>query len=184
VHHFLSREEDEFEVLNGRINAEKVQEILERFLPAGAINAAFACGPEAMMEAVETGLLQAGLEPACIKSERFTASALSDERRAAVKQLEQQAAGKPIKITINGKRRTIAYDAALESILENSRAAGLPAPFACKAGVCATCRAKVVKGEVEMIRHFGLSQDEIDRGYILTCQAIPLSDDVEIDFDA
>lgn len=184
VHHFLSREEDEFEVLNGRIDVAKVQEILDRFLPASSIDIAFVCGPEAMMEAVETCLCQAGLDPACIKSERFTAGELSAERRAAVEQLEQQAAGKPIRITINGKRRTVTYNPELESILENSRAAGLPAPFACKAGVCATCRAKVVKGEVEMIRHFGLSQDEIDRGYILTCQAIPISDDVEIDFDA
>lgn len=184
VHHFLSREEDEFEVLNGRIDAAKVAEILNRLLPAGSIDIAFVCGPDAMMEAVESGLRQAGLDPASIRSERFTAAELSAERRAAVAQLEQQAAGKPIRITINGKRRTVAYRPELESILENSRAAGLPAPFACKAGVCATCRAKVVKGKVEMIRHFGLSQDEIDRGYILTCQAIPVSDDVEIDFDA
>ena len=171
-------------MLNGRIDSEKVREILNRFLPASRIDAAFVCGPEAMMEAVETGLRQAGLDPASIKSERFTAGELSEERRAAVEQLEQQAAGKPIRITINGKRRTVTYKPELESILENSRAAGLPAPFACKAGVCATCRAKVVKGEVEMIRHFGLSQDEVDRGYVLTCQAIPISDDVEIDFDA
>lgn len=184
VHHFLSREEDEFEVLNGRIDGQKVQEILDRFLPANSIDIAFVCGPEAMMEAVETGLCEAGLDRACVKSERFTAGELSAERRAAVEQLEQQAAGKPIRITINGKRRTVTYNPALESILENSRAVGLPAPFACKAGVCATCRAKVVKGQVEMIRHFGLSQDEIDRGYVLTCQAIPISDDVEIDFDA
>ena len=184
IHHFLSREEDEFEVLNGRIDGEKVQEILDRFLPASSIDIAFVCGPEGMMEAVETGLCQAGLDPACIKSERFTASELSPERRAAVDQLEQQAAGKPIRITINGKRRTVTYRPELGSILENIHAAGLPAPFACKAGVCATCRARVVKGKVEMIRHFGLSQAEIERGYVLTCQAIPISDDVEIDFDA
>ncbi len=184
VHHFLSREEDEFEVLNGRIDSAKVQEILTRFLPAASIDTAFVCGPDAMMEAVEHGLRQAGVDPASIRSERFTAGELSSERRAAVAKLEQQAAGKPIRVSINGKRRTIAYQPELESILENSRAAGLPAPFACKAGVCATCRAKVIKGKVEMIRHFGLSQEEIDRGYVLTCQAIPVSDDVEIDFDA
>lgn len=184
VHHFLSREEDEFEVLNGRIDAAKVQDILTCFLPADQIDAAFVCGPEAMMEAVEVALRQAGVDDGSVSSERFTASALSDERLAVIEQLERQAAGKPIKITINGKRRTLTYDPALVSVLENSRAAGLPAPFACKAGVCATCRAKVVKGKVEMIRQFGLSDDEIARGYVLTCQAIPISDDVEIDFDA
>lgn len=183
VHHFLSREEDEFEVLNGRIDTAKVQAILSRFLPADSIDTAFVCGPDAMMEAVESGLREAGLDSASIRSERFTAGELSAEQRAAVAQLEQQATGKPIRITINGKRRTVSYRPELESILENSRAAGLPAPFACKAGVCATCRAKVVKGKVEMIRQFGLSQEEVDRGYVLTCQAIPVSDDVEIDFD-
>ncbi|WP_374527113.1 2Fe-2S iron-sulfur cluster-binding protein [Novosphingobium sp.] len=101
-----------------------------------------------------------------------------------MERLERQAAGKKIKVTINGKRRALTYDPALESILENTRAAGLAAPFACKAGVCATCRARVVQGQVEMIRNFGLAADGMERGYVLTCQAIPLSDDVEIDFDA
>lgn len=136
------------------------------------------------MDCVEGALVQAGLDPARIKSERFCAGELSTARREEVDRLELQAAGKPIKVTINGKRRVLNYDPARESILENARAAGLPAPFACKAGVCATCRARVVRGKVEMIRNFGLSAEELERGYILTCQAIPLSDDVEIDFDA
>ncbi|MFA6031481.1 MAG: 2Fe-2S iron-sulfur cluster-binding protein [Myxococcota bacterium] len=184
IHHFLSREDDEFEILNGRIDSRKMEDILARFLPAGAIDTAFVCGPAAMMEAVEASLIKAGLDENRIKSERFTAGELSEERREVVEQLEKQAAGRSIRITINGKRRTVIYDPALESILENSRAAGLPAPFACKAGVCATCRAKVLRGKVEMIRHFGLSDEEIERGYVLTCQSIPMSDDVEIDFDA
>jgi ring-1,2-phenylacetyl-CoA epoxidase subunit PaaE len=184
VHHFLSREEDELEILNGRIDRAKMDAILARFLPADAIHAAFVCGPEGMMDAVETALAEAGLDPGRIRSERFTAGELSEDRREAMQQLERQAAGKPIKVALNGKRRTVTYDPALESILENTRAAGLPAPFACKAGVCATCRARLIRGKIEMIRNFGLSQDELDRGYILTCQAIPVSDDVEIDFDA
>ena len=137
-----------------------------------------------MMEAVETVLKSAGLDQKLIKTERFAAGELTAERRAIVERLEEAAAGNPIRITVNGKTRTVRYDSKLETILENSRAAGLPAPFACKAGVCATCRARLIKGEVEMIRQFALSQDEIEQGYILTCQAIPISDDVEIDFDA
>lgn len=184
AHYFLSREEDEMTFLNGRIDRAKMHDILTRFPPVDVIDVAFICGPETMMDAVETALVEAGLDRSRIRSERFTASELSADRSAAMQQLEQQAAGKPIKVTVNGKRRTVTYDPALESILENSRAAGLPAPFACKAGVCATCRARLVRGKVEMIRNFGLSQDEIERGFILTCQAIPVSDDVEIDFDA
>ena len=78
---------------------------------------------------------------------------------------------------------TITFDAEKGSILENARAAGLPAPYACKAGVCATCRAKLVKGDVKMKANYGLSKQEVSQGYVLTCQAIPLTDDVELDFD-
>ena len=88
-----------------------------------------------------------------------------------------------MKITINGRRRTLAFDADKGSILENARAAGLPAPFACKAGVCATCRAKVVRGEASMKQNFGLSAEEVVQGFVLSCQAVPLSDDVELTFD-
>lgn len=184
VHHFLSREEDELEMLNGRIDAAKMRDILTTILPANAIDVAFLCGPGAMMDAVEAALIDAGIDPRQIRSERFSAGELSTARREEVERLERQAAGKSIKVTINGKRRALTYDPALESILENTRAAGLAAPFACKAGVCATCRARVVQGQVEMIRNFGLTADELERGYVLTCQAIPLSNDVEIDFDA
>ena len=184
VHHMLSREDDEFDLLNGRIDRSKMADILASVLPATQIDTAFVCGPEPMMNAVETALVAAGIDPGQILSERFAASALSAERQAVVDRLERQAAGKSIKVTINGKRRQITYDPALESVLDNSRASGLPTPFGCKSGVCATCRARLVSGQVEMIRNFGLSEDEVARGYILTCQSIPVSDDVEIDFDA
>ncbi|WP_240344714.1 2Fe-2S iron-sulfur cluster-binding protein [Novosphingobium sp. THN1] len=184
IHHFLSREDDELELLNGRIDRAKMAEILAHVLPASAIDAAFICGPGAMMDAVEGALVESGLDAGQIRSERFSADELSAARREQVERLERQAAGKSIKVTINGKRRALTYDPTLESILENTRAAGLAAPFSCKAGVCATCRARVVEGQVEMIRNFGLTADELERGYVLTCQAIPLSDDVEIDFDA
>ena len=71
-----------------------------------------------------------------------------------------------------------------ESILESAREAGLPAPFACKAGVCATCRAKVTKGKVEMAVHYGLTQEEVDAGYVLTCQSVPVGEGVAVDYDA
>lgn len=135
------------------------------------------------MAAVETGLVKAGMGPDRILTERFTASELSSEQKEAVSRLERQAAGKPIRVRIDGRRRTLTFDPALGSILDNARAAGLPAPFSCKAGVCATCRGRVVSGKVEMVRRFGLSDADIADGYVLTCQAIPVTDDVEIDFD-
>lgn len=183
VHHFLSREEDEFEVYNGRIDEEKMALVTDQMIDAAGLDAAFACGPEGMMNAVETALVEAGLDSEKMLTERFAAAELSAEQKAAMAELEARAAGMPIKITLDGRSRTIEFDPKKESILENARASGLRTPFSCKAGVCATCRARVTKGKVEMIRNYGLSDKEVAEGYVLTCQAIPVSGDVEVDFD-
>lgn len=184
IHHLLSGEEGDFEILNGRLDRAKVGDLLGSLVRPEALDAAFICGPAAMMEAVEGGLVESGVPAERILVERFTVGELSEERRQAVRVLEQQAEGRAIKLTIDGRRRTLTYHADQGSILENARAAGLPAPFACKAGVCATCRAKVVAGQVEMFQNFGLTAKEVAQGYVLTCQTVPLSDDVELDYDA
>lgn len=184
VCHFLEDEEGDWGILNGRLDSDKVADVLGTMVDPMAIDTAFICGPGPMMDAVEEGLLGAGIPSDRILIERFTVGKMSEEQLAAARELEQQAAGKPVIVTLDGRKRKIAFDAEKETILENVRAAGMPAPFACKAGVCATCRAKVIKGEVSMIQNFGLSAEEVEQGYVLTCQSVPLSDDVEIDFDA
>jgi ring-1,2-phenylacetyl-CoA epoxidase subunit PaaE len=161
-----------------------VQAVLEALVNPADLDAAFICGPGPMMDAVENGLMQAGVPDDRILIERFTAGALTEAQIEAARELERKAEGKPVAITIGGRKRMIAFDSAKGSILENARAAGLAAPFACKAGVCATCRAKIVRGDVTMIQNFGLSPEEVRQGYVLTCQAVPVSDEVELDFDA
>ena len=183
IHHFLSREEDDLDVFNGRIDAEKMALVTGQMLDVARLDAAFACGPEGMMDAVETALADAEMDREKILTERFAAAELSEEQKAAMAELEARAAGKPIKVTLGGRSRTIEFDPEKESILENTRASGMRAPYSCKAGVCATCRAKVTSGKVEMVRNFALSAEEVASGYILTCQAVPVSDDVELDFD-
>jgi len=86
-------------------------------------------------------------------------------------------------VILDGRRSRVAFDAEKGSILESARAAGIPAPFACKGGVCATCRAKVVAGEVEMKANYALTPAELAAGYILTCQAVPVGEGVVIDYD-
>ena len=86
------------------------------------------------------------------------------------------------KVTLDGRTRKVPFTEA--NILDSARAAGLPAPFACKAGVCATCRAKVVGGKVEMAARYGLTDEEIAAGYVLTCQSVPDGDGVAVDYDA
>lgn len=184
VFHFLDDEEGDFDILNGRLDVEKIGAVLGSLVDPADLDAAFICGPGPMMDAVEKGLVEAHVPSDRILVERFTVGAMSEAQLAAAREMERKAEGKPITITINGRKRKLAFDSAKASILENARAAGLPAPFACKAGVCATCRAKVVKGEVRMIQNYGLSPEEVRQGYVLTCQAVPISDEVELDFDA
>ncbi|MBH5323448.1 1,2-phenylacetyl-CoA epoxidase subunit PaaE [Aurantiacibacter sediminis] len=182
--HFLEDEESSVELFNGRLDAEKIGEILSSIVEPESIDVAFICGPGPMMDAAESGLLGAGVPEDKILIERFTVGKMSAEQLQVARELEQSAAGKPVVLTIDGRKRKITFDPSKETILENARAAGVPAPYACKAGVCATCRAKVRKGEVKMLQNYGLSPEEVEQGYVLTCQAVPVSDEVELDFDA
>jgi ring-1,2-phenylacetyl-CoA epoxidase subunit PaaE len=97
-------------------------------------------------------------------------------------QLQSQAAGTTVAVTLDGRTRKVPFAEA--NILDSARAAGLPAPFACKAGVCATCRAKVTSGKVEMAARYGLTDEEVAAGYVLTCQSVPVGDGVAVDYDA
>jgi len=185
IYHFLEDEgEDEFDLFNGRLDSAKIKQVLSSLVDPETIDAAFICGPGPMMEAVEQGLIEAGVPTERILVERFTVGALSAAQLAAARAVEQKAEGLRVQVKLEGRRRTIAFDASKGSILENARAAGMPAPFACKAGVCATCRARLISGEVTMKANYGLSADEVAQGYVLTCQAVPLTDDVVLDYDA
>jgi ring-1,2-phenylacetyl-CoA epoxidase subunit PaaE len=184
IYHFLEEEEEDVDLFNGRLDSAKIADVLQSIVDPAAIDAAFICGPGPMMDAAEAGLIEAGVATSKILIERFTVGTMSAEQLAAARALEQTAAGRKVQVTLEGRRRTLTFDADKGSILENARAAGLPAPFACKAGVCATCRAKVVSGEVRMKANYGLSADEVAQGYVLTCQAVPLTDDVALDYDA
>ena len=136
------------------------------------------------MTTAETALKAGGVPAERVLVERFTAGRPSEADLQVERALEQRAAGLNMQITLEGRRRMIAFDAAKGSILESARAAGMPAPIACKAGVCATCRAKLVGGEVKMKTNYGLSEAEVADGYVLTCQAVPLTEDVVLDYDA
>jgi ring-1,2-phenylacetyl-CoA epoxidase subunit PaaE len=184
LYHFLEEEEEEVDLFNGRLDSAKVAAVLESLVDPKVIDAAFICGPGPMMDAAEAALVAAGVDPARILIERFTVGRLSAAQEAAAREIEQKAAGRRVKVTLEGRTRSLAFDAEKGSILENARAAGLPAPFACKAGVCATCRAKLVSGEVTMKANYGLSAEEVAQGYVLTCQAVPMTDDVVLDYDA
>ncbi len=183
VFHFLEEEEEEIELFNGRLDSAKVREVLSSLVKPSDVDVFFICGPGPMMDAVEEALLAKNVDKPRILIERFTTGPLSAAQAAAARALEEQAAGLKMSVTLNGRRMQVAFDPANHSILDNVRAAGLPAPFACKGGVCATCRAKVTAGEVSMKVNYGLSEQEIADGYVLTCQATPLTEGVALTYD-
>jgi ring-1,2-phenylacetyl-CoA epoxidase subunit PaaE len=181
--HLLSDEEGDVELLNGMLDRSTCERVIEAFVPEPqAVDAYFICGPGPMMDAAEAALLAREVAPERIHIERFTAGRPSAALAAAMAELQQQASGLQMSVTIDGRTRKVAFDGS--NILDSARASGLPAPFACKAGVCATCRARVTAGEVSMAARYGLTDEEIAAGYVLTCQAVPKGEGVALDYDA
>jgi ring-1,2-phenylacetyl-CoA epoxidase subunit PaaE len=186
--HVLSRQAQEVPLLEGRIDGAKVQAIIDAFLPVGSMDEVFICGPEAMIEATEQALLTAGVKPERIRTERFsspTLDALSPEqRRQAVlgQQATRQSGEVQLTVMLDGKP----YDMPInknEKILDVALSMGLDLPYSCKAGVCCTCRCKVVEGSTEMEKNFTLEKPEVEQGFILSCQARPTSNRVVVSFD-
>jgi ring-1,2-phenylacetyl-CoA epoxidase subunit PaaE len=183
IFHFLEDEDEEVELFNGQLNAAKTEAVLTSLVRSDEVDAFFICGPGPMMDAVEAGLRARGAPADRILIERFTIGPLSASQAAAARRLQEKARGSSITVILDGRRSRIAFDAEKGNVLESARAAGIPAPFACKGGVCATCRAKLISGEVEMQANYALTEAELAQGYVLTCQAVPVGEDVVLDYD-
>ena len=184
IHHFLAEESEDIELFNGILDRAKCDDILTHLVDVKEVAAFFICGPGPMMDAAEEALAAKGIPADRIHIERFTAGRPSAALEAQMQALQQEAAGLTMVLTLDGRKRRVPFSADAGNILDSARAAGLPAPFACKAGVCATCRARVVAGTVEMAARYGLTDEEIDAGYVLTCQSVPKGEGVELDYDA
>lgn len=183
LYHFLSDEAGDVDLFNGMLDRQTCDAVIADLVrDPKSIDGYFICGPGPMMDAAEGALLDAGVDKAKIHIERFTAGRPSAAVAAQLQEAKEQASGASMWITLDGRARKVEFNG--ENILESARAAGLPAPFACKAGVCATCRAKVIEGEVEMGARYGLTDEEIAAGYVLTCQSVPKGDGVKVDYDA
>ena len=183
LHHFLAEEEGDIDLFNGMLDRARCEQAIAALVgdPA-SVDAWFICGPGPMMDAAEGALLDQSVEKERIHIERFTADRPSAALAAEMAQLQTQAAGTTLSVTLDGRTRRVAFTES--NILDSARASGLPAPFACKAGVCATCRAKVTSGKVEMAARYGLTDEEVAAGYVLTCQSVPVGDGVAVDYDA
>jgi len=184
IHHFLAEESEDIELFNGMLDRSKCDEILTHLLDPAEITSFFICGPGPMMDSAEEALIARDVPRDRIHIERFTAGRPSAALEAQMQALQTMAQGLTMMVTLDGRKRRVAFDAEAGNILDSARKAGLPAPYACKAGVCATCRARVVSGDVEMAARYGLSDEEVASGYVLTCQSVPKGEGVELDYDA
>ncbi|MEO8619201.1 MAG: 2Fe-2S iron-sulfur cluster-binding protein [Sphingomicrobium sp.] len=183
IFHFLSDEDGDVGLFNGMLDAATCREAVDSLVTdASAVDGWFICGPGPMMDAAESVLTEKGVAKDRIHIERFTAGRPSAGEAAQLAKAQEVATGVSIGITLDGRTRRIEFDGT--NILDSARKAGMPAPFACKAGVCATCRAKLTHGKVEMAAQYGLTEQEVADGYVLTCQSVPCGDDVAVDYDA
>lgn len=179
--HVLSREHLEAEIASGRLDAVKIKQLLGAFVDVADVDHWWLCGPLGMTEAATEVLAGFGVDPARVHRELFYV----DEPPPEVHRAEASPTGETSEVTVvlNGRttRLTLARD---ERVLDGAQRVRGDLPFACKGGVCGTCRARLTDGEVRMRRNFVLEDDEVAAGFVLTCQSLPVSAAVTVDYDA
>ncbi len=185
IHYILSREKTEAEVYYGRINADKLNQLSEKLINVAKADDIFICGPEEMIFSIKNWLIEKGIDQRKIHFELFTTPGQSSAMRKEQLTSPTEVAGKTSKVTVKLDGISFSFDLPFDgdTILEAALKQGADLPYSCKGGVCATCKARLLEGKVDMDVHYALEQEEIDEGYILTCQSHPRSEEVKVDFD-
>lgn len=178
----MSREAQDLELFAGRIDRAKCDALLAGWIDPSGVDVAFVCGPQPMTEAVVASLEAHGITKERIKTELFGAAPRSPRPRTPVAETGDDTIA--ASVVLDGRRREFSIERGKETVLEAGLRQGIELPFSCKGGVCATCRAVLVEGEVEMDVHYALEDYEIARGLILMCQSFPVTAKVAIDVDA
>jgi len=185
VYHILSREQGDTDLLFGRINEEKTRQFLTKIIPPSQIDECFICGPEEMINGVRSALTAAGVAPEKVHFEMFT-TAGGGKKPATLTQAHPAGTDdkhSQVTVQLDGSARVLEMSYYGNTILDALLETGADAPYSCKNGMCSTCRARVVSGQTEMDVNYSLSDTEVAKGYILTCQARPTSEQVTVDFD-
>jgi ring-1,2-phenylacetyl-CoA epoxidase subunit PaaE len=183
--HILSRQATELPLSHGRIDAAKIKELTQNLINPQTVDEAFICGPEAMIEALEPALQAAGIAKERIHSERFASSNTTKSiapRAVNTPASSPKALKYSLEVILDGKTNAMQLGDE-HTVLDTALEQGLDLPYACKGGVCCTCRAKVIEGKVSMDKNYTLEQWEIDKGFVLTCQARCQTPRVVVSFD-
>ena len=187
LQHVFSDEHTDAPLNHGVMNRDKIGEFLKTVVPANQIDHVFVCGPFQMNDEAEAALLAAGVPEERIHIERFGVALPAGAGQSVDAVVHEARPGDAAQATItiirDGLQRDIRFEKGQPSILDAAAAAGLEVPYSCTSGVCGTCRAKLIEGDVRMDRNFALDKKEVAAGFILTCQAHPLTDRVVLSFD-
>lgn len=183
LYHILSTEKTDAEINHGRIDANKCAYFFKKIIDIKTVDEFFICGPEEMIFNIQAYLKSCGVDQHKIHFELFTPSKKKNKEVNIRRKTEDELMSR-ITVKLDGIESSfdLAYDS--EDILDAALHEGVNLPYACKGGVCCTCKAKLVEGKVEMEVNYGLEPDEVAAGFILTCQSHPLTPAVKVDFDA
>lgn len=180
--HILESDAQDIELFTGRVDEAKCAALFANWIDIASVDTAFICGPEPMMLGIAKALKENGLSDEQIKFELFASSQPGRlKRKATTASVEAAKPGEAV-VIIDGSPRTVTMTKD-QTVLEAALAGGLDAPFACKAGVCSTCKCKVLEGEVEMVANHALEDYEVEQGFILSCQSFAVTEKVVVDYD-
>lgn len=179
--HVLSREPRDVELFSGRLEGDRLRTILRELVPLESIDHVWLCGPIDMLTETRSVLQELGVAKDRVHYELFYVDAPPPQLRHAEAIVEGETSS--LTVVLDGRSTTTVVPKAV-TVLDSAQQKRPDMPFACKGGVCGTCRAKVTHGEVEMVRNYALEDAEVEQGFVVTCQSFPISDDVTVDYDA
>ncbi len=183
IYYFLTKERRDIELFNGRFDDEKMQVLTQTFIDIPDTSEVFLCGPEQMVKYVSQYLIDAGLPKALIHFELFVTGLSEEDIKRAEELSRRNVEGTEITIVDGGKEFQFTMTKEYDNILDAALGAGADLPFACKGGVCSTCKCQVKEGTVAMKINYALEDKEVHQNFVLSCQAVPTSDKVVVDFD-
>ncbi len=183
IYYFLTKERRDIELFNGRFDDDKMQVLTKTFIDIPDTSEVFLCGPEKMVNYVSEYLINAGLPKELVHFELFITGLSEEDIKRAERLSQQNVEGTEVVIVDGGKEFAFTMTTAYDNILDAALGAGADLPFACKGGVCSTCKCEVKEGSVEMKINYALDDKEVSQNLVLSCQAVPTSDKVVVDFD-
>ncbi|MFD2542237.1 2Fe-2S iron-sulfur cluster-binding protein [Lacinutrix gracilariae] len=183
IYYFLTKERRDIELFNGRFDDEKMQVLTKTFIDIPDTSEVFLCGPEKMVNYVSQYLINAGLPKELVHFELFVTGLSEEDIKRAERLSQQNVEGTEVVIVDGGKEFAFTMTKEYDNILDAALGAGADLPFACKGGVCSTCKCEVKEGSVEMKINYALDDKEVSQNLVLSCQAVPTSDKVIVDFD-